>query len=82
MATPWFFIRCPACGRYWGEQGRFPPDGSLLTPCLNCGRDISIEFVVTSSGVLTIASVVDLATRRHGDWSPLLDARVHWREVN
>ncbi len=82
MATPWFFIRCPACEGFWGERGRFPPDGSLVTPCLNCGRYISIEFVVGSSGALEIRSVIDFATMRHGDWSPLFDARVHWREVN
>jgi len=82
MAVPWFYIRCPACDKFWGERGRFPPDGSLLTPCLNCGRDISIEFVVASSGELAIESVIDFATMEHGDWSPLLDTRVHWREVN
>ncbi len=82
MATPWFFIRCPACEGFWGERGSFPPDGSLVTPCLHCGRDISIEFVIGPNGALAIASVIDFSTMRHGDWSPLLDARVHRREVN
>ena len=42
------------------------------TPAASTARASRVAF----------ASVIDFSTMRHGDWSPLLDARVHWREVN
>ncbi|KAA0255520.1 hypothetical protein FBQ97_00055 [Acidobacteria bacterium ACD] len=86
MPHPWFVILCPACGEFWGERGRVPAEGfrseTLVTPCLRCEKDISIEFAYDPSGKLAIESVIDYETMEEGDWSPLLDDRVHWREVN
>ncbi len=82
MVHPWFFIRCPTCANFWGERGCFPPGNEIITPCLHCRREVAITYRLEPSGVLTIKEVSDLANGRRGGWSPLLDRRVHWKEVN
>jgi hypothetical protein len=82
MCEPWFLIRCPTCHQFWGERGRRPPEKQIVTPCLLCHRRVVIIFGSTSSSLLTVTHVSDAETGRPGDWSPLLDSRVHWKEVN
>jgi len=82
MLTRWFFIRCPTCNQFWGEEGSHQPGERLVTRCLLCQRLVAIAFGLAPVGGLAIASVTDVATGKAGDWSPLLDARAHWKEVN
>ncbi|MCC6129835.1 MAG: hypothetical protein IT186_07885 [Acidobacteria bacterium] len=82
MSTPWFAIRCPTCGQFWGEEGSHAPGEQIVRRCLLCQREVTILYGLASTGGLAITAVNDVGTGRAGDWSPLLDARVHWREVN
>lgn len=79
---PWFYIRCPTCRRFWGERGCFPPEHNIITPCLTCHRPVAISFGFGGTGKLIVVSVADAESGKAGDWSPLLDSRVHWKEVN
>lgn len=82
MPTPWFAIRCPTCGQFWGEEGSHHPGEQHATRCLLCQRHVTIAFGRAASGVLAVTSDTDEKNGRAGDWAPLLGARVHGREVN
>ncbi len=82
MAHPWFFIRCPTCRQFWGERGHHQPGSQIVVPCAFCHRQVVILFGRSRLGVLVITHVSDAVTGVRGEWSPLLDNAVHWKEVN
>lgn len=82
MPTPWFFIRCPVCGEFWAEDGDHRAGETFATACLLCTRLVTIVFGLATDGTLAVSSVTEVDTGRRGEWSRLLDTKVHWRDVN